>query len=271
MIKVVEADKSWRQVFDSGSVNFIVESVFRSTLNLKDLSSGRLYSILSQTPESYPRSAIIESRLDMRRINHNDVVACHDRSISVGELHFSFLKTQAIDNQLQVGSHKKINSNSYRHLADWLVDGRTKQGSFYGAIASDKVNQSVCDQLSLFRTRLLQGDVGAINGLVGLGVGLTPSGDDYVVGLLSVRRDECMKSIVSKLLTKTTDVSRMYLEEALVGNFAGSIRDLVEGLYSGDETSIGLAADRVLGHGSTSGQDILTGMLDGILINQQEG
>ena len=103
--------------------------------------------------------------------------------------------------------------------------------------------------------------------LIGLGEGLTPSGDDCVVGALAVLHrlapewlavNEALRDrLAEAAMTRTTDVARNFLLEALEGRFAERVRDLV--IASSDEVATG-AARELLAMGATSGADTLCGI-----------
>ncbi|MCA9766692.1 MAG: DUF2877 domain-containing protein [Carnobacterium sp.] len=109
---------------------------------------------------------------------------------------------------------------------------------------------------------------------IGRGMGLTPSGDDLLVGLLSIDSgysilDKRFRSILLELLeTKslTTIVAETYLRYASQHKYSTTIVSFVGEL---DEHSSGnqLKVDfnTILTNGSTSGLDTMTGMLFGIL------
>ena len=107
----------------------------------------------------------------------------------------------------------------------------------------------------------------AARGLIGLGPGLTPAGDDCLVGVLAVlhRVDAGWLASVPALREgigaaargATTSVSAEFLRHALDGLFAEALVDLVtattgEGAHEG--------ARRLRAHGATSGADTLLGV-----------
>jgi uncharacterized protein DUF2877 len=104
-------------------------------------------------------------------------------------------------------------------------------------------------------------------GLLGLGEGLTPAGDDFLVGALAVlhrfapswlREHPTIAAVVgTRAATATTIVAREFIAHALGGHFAESLIDL---LTAESTDAVGRAAARVLGTGATSGADTLTGI-----------
>jgi len=104
-------------------------------------------------------------------------------------------------------------------------------------------------------------------GLLGLGEGLTPAGDDCLVGALAVihrltrgwllAHPEIEASVAAAAATMTTTIAREFVVHALAGRFAESLIDL---LTAESADAVGGAATRVLQSGATSGADTLCGV-----------
>ena len=104
-------------------------------------------------------------------------------------------------------------------------------------------------------------------GLVGLGEGLTPAGDDCVVGALAVthrfagpwlRAHPEIEAVVGGAAAHaTTAVAREFVTHALAGHFAESLVDLMTAA-SAEETR--RATAELLRTGATSGADTLCGV-----------
>ena len=110
--------------------------------------------------------------------------------------------------------------------------------------------------------------------LVGLGEGLTPSGDDFLVGYLAALwsradREQGIDTLLRKLkapldeiFSQTHAISRQMLSDALQGRFAESLVDVVRALSgSGHVVDTTMQALR---SGHSSGADTLCGLLFGI-------
>ena len=116
--------------------------------------------------------------------------------------------------------------------------------------------------------------------MIGLGTGLTPSGDDFLCGLMaalwSTRREgESDARFVAELgaalasrLDATTVVSATFLECAIAGSFCGALRALAAALArsrAGDRTAaLRAAMDRLCSMGHSSGVDTAAGFLFGV-------
>ena len=108
---------------------------------------------------------------------------------------------------------------------------------------------------------------------VGRGPGLTPAGDDVLVGVLAVLTSPAadpassilvdrLRSALQPTLASTTDVSRALLEQAASGHPSRAVWDLVRGLLTGRAADDVIdPAVRVLGTGATSGGDTCAGIV----------
>lgn len=106
---------------------------------------------------------------------------------------------------------------------------------------------------------------------LGRGPGLTPSGDDLLLGMIAALwcagavsgsgavalRDE-LESIARQ---RTTRVSVEYLHHACAGSVIGPLRDLLVALDGADAIRVAEAVDRLRRFGHTSGADCLLGVL----------
>ena len=107
-------------------------------------------------------------------------------------------------------------------------------------------------------------------GLLGLGPGLTPSGDDTLVGIEAALH--ALESPVAGFLAlamgdveaRTTEVSATFLRHAAAGEFAERLHVLVAALLGSDDERIAPAIERAAAWGATSGTDCLLGVLIGL-------
>ncbi len=115
--------------------------------------------------------------------------------------------------------------------------------------------------------------------LAGLGPGLTPAGDDYLLGLMAGLRawpaplensglspEEACQLIFEATEGRTTLLSSAFLRSAKDGLFGESWHELVAALAGGEALQIQKAAKRILSSGATSGADALAGFLSPYLI-----
>jgi hypothetical protein len=108
--------------------------------------------------------------------------------------------------------------------------------------------------------------------LAGLGPGLTPAGDDFLVGLMAGLRtwpqflagkglpvEEACQAIYGAAAGRTNLLSMALLRSAREGMFGEAWHGLLAALRQGEADEVKEAAERVLGFGETSGADALSG------------
>lgn len=118
----------------------------------------------------------------------------------------------------------------------------------------------------------------ALEGLIGLGPGLTPSMDDVLVGLVltldfmhkrhfAVSAGYCFlkEQILKEMQLKTTLVSAEYLKCAARGEYFSILDDVIGGILCAHQRqNLKAFVNRLLSVGSSSGTDMLVGIVLGI-------
>jgi hypothetical protein len=103
--------------------------------------------------------------------------------------------------------------------------------------------------------------------VAGVGVGLTPSGDDWLAGLLMwtwlahPRPEAVGAAVVGAAAPRTTTLSAALLRCAAEGECDEAWHALLYGLALERQADVEAAARRILNHGATSGADMLAGFL----------
>ncbi|MFJ8065102.1 DUF2877 domain-containing protein [Psychrobacillus sp. NPDC096426] len=109
---------------------------------------------------------------------------------------------------------------------------------------------------------------------LGRGQGLTPSGDDMIVGLLAF--DAVSHFLSPRFYQKaseliegesiTTDVAREYLRYALKREYSSTVSDMVNVLASGNANNFEKVFHDLIGVGHSSGLDTILGIIIGMLV-----
>jgi len=123
------------------------------------------------------------------------------------------------------------------------------------------------------------GDVGGLAALVGLGEGLTPSGDDVIVGVLggldaareasplaAPARASLVEALAGRVARETTLPSAQMIEAAAEGLYAEPVLDVLHVLADVKRTPAALerSAAALLALGHRSGRDTLRGIAAGL-------
>ena len=112
--------------------------------------------------------------------------------------------------------------------------------------------------------------IAGVKKIKGLGFGLTPSGDDFIAGLLAaLNLLECMDGDDRKDLKREiaaaarggNPLSNSFITLARDGFFFEGLRRLISSLLRGNKDQVRSAAKDLLAHGQTSGADMGVGLL----------
>jgi hypothetical protein len=107
--------------------------------------------------------------------------------------------------------------------------------------------------------------------LAGLGMGLTPSGDDFIIGVMhaiwcslpSSEAQAFCAALLSPVADRTNRLSASYLSRSALGEASDPWHTLIEALARGDVAGLKSPVDALIGLGHTSGQDALSGFVLG--------
>ncbi|NCC52655.1 MAG: DUF2877 domain-containing protein [Spartobacteria bacterium] len=130
--------------------------------------------------------------------------------------------------------------------------------------------QKLCEQISAGVTELFAGQVRpGVQKLKGCGLGLTPSGDDFIIGVLlglnalELGLNEDYGAVMETIYCLARGgnlLSNALLTLARNGRFYHDQKQLVEALFGQSEARVAHAAQAILGHGETSGADTASGL-----------
>jgi len=270
-----------------------VHSVFESTINLQPTKGNELLTVVSSKGGDLPQGIRVDIPVNFsfENILVGESASCRRNSLRIGllaiELRRAYywkcnLPALKVDlaNPDVVAAWKSawqaLNQRQVRLNADIIA-----HNLFY---PDDKTRLGLAGRVGEAMRRLINATVrndilaaSSVHGLIGLGTGLTPAGDDLLVGYLgglwsTVRNDSerlQFASDLGKTISQhshlTNDISRTYLHYAAQGQISSHLAHLAEAI------SIGENSDRLLDIvetamqvGHTSGMDAVTGLLVGL-------
>lgn len=169
--------------------------------------------------------------------------------------HLSLLNHFILNNGATAGIFPAWKSFTY---PDWEVPTATQKDFYFSSFLEglNQLNQEIkADKLDTFLLKF-----------AGLGIGLTPAGDDFLTGLLATWKyfeaplykkvESCNAEWLQKLKGRTTTVSYFMLKQCLEGQLNEALLDVLDNMDSNPIPHL----QRVLKIGSTSGTDMLTGV-----------
>lgn len=270
-----------------------VHSIFKRVVNLGH--QGKLISIQNASVPKGSLSMNISEEIDFSSYStcfrgHLDI---KNNTIYLGTLKFLLDKPEVWDPQLKYFPEIYFkDKQKFTKILKSIIIVNGKEGGIKEAIFS--VMPSVMSHSANFKysgyyeiltkaiNYLSEKDLSKaakeMCNLIGMGIGLTPSGDDFLVGVISVLHSisstkpekPYIKDFYKKLcdeilcnLSKTTMVSRTYLEEAICGNFSESFHNIYKALSEEHLEELYKASLNMMAVGHSSGTDGLCGILWG--------
>jgi hypothetical protein len=272
-----------------------VHSVFQSALNLRVNGENELLTLIVSAEGDLPQGIRVEApaNFSFENIEVGEPAVCRD-----GILHFENISLTV---QLSGARRWKcdlpalefditnprlstawslvweaLNKRQRLKSSEIVAEDLFRSSESPGTGISRRVGEAM-RQLIHDTQRYELSDDSSITSLIGLGPGLTPSGDDllvgYMAGLWCTRRDKSERArfisslgeTISSLSQNTNDISRTYLYHAVRGQVSSRLANLAEAISHGEDHKhlFGLAeAAMKIGH--TSGMETVTGLLVGL-------
>ncbi|MFE8697580.1 DUF2877 domain-containing protein [Cytobacillus sp. FJAT-53684] len=291
MIPAITGDKDFIHQIKHSKINGFVHSTFNRTFNFQCIENGELYTIACSEMDNGPNSLVIEvDSFEKMNIEINDNVWTENNRIFISNKMVikmvnvrqweSILPKYPTDNKtLKINLAKMKNYIEMHGKSGGMKQNSSSQKTFDSEVSrmlNERTNLLIKE---LQNNQMLKALQHAIS-LIGLGPGLTPSGDDFLVGLftiLKMKNSPCSsyqsfcEEVVKIAKTLTNDISYMALKKASVGKVRESIILLIDHLINGNEEELLLSLNKVLKIGSSSGTDIALGLIAGIEINLKDG
>lgn len=161
------------------------------------------------------------------------------------------------------------------HLDDILGE-EISDASEFNPVA-EKALPSIEELAEVSLERNSEGLKAASKGLIGLGLGLTPSGDDMLSGFMIARwwitnsfgakldqTKEENASIKGQMAEKTTLFSKQHLRYAAEGETNEAVESFLKSILRDKMKSVDSRINRVIEMGETSGADMMLGLLLGL-------
>lgn len=271
----------------AGSAPASVESCFPHAINLT--AGPAILTLVSSGGRPAPGTIITDAR-EFGSFPRGEPAALTPTLIQLGSLSISlddpaeFSCHAAPPSQITpatVGKLRRMRDRVHSKGSFLLRD----EGSTYERALQRRLEEGRALLSAGLRSALAVGPDGvllerAVRGLIGLGAGLTPSGDDYLVGILSVLHHlptgrapsgraserelrQALGQRVRDGAVLTTTVSGHFLRAAADGRFHADIAAATVAALT-DADTLEAAFARVTGIGSTSGTDALFGLVDAV-------
>ncbi|MFC0226726.1 DUF2877 domain-containing protein [Serratia aquatilis] len=246
-----------------------------------------LYTLLSHEYDNAPNSCRIALRHCDKLFSPGEPVCFLQDGIEVGQNKWIDLSHchlwQCFECDLTEENIKDIN---WYRWGQWINQHAMSGNSLFDYCGDNIFYQEIAVQLQRNRSALLkamrcnENFEQVIHSLIGLGIGLTPSGDDYLVGLSVIlmlpghparKYRETFLNALRKAREKTTLLSAITLEAAINQRYRQVIGDLIGKIVRDDRYLIIHTINEIKKVGSSSGCDMLFGMADACFLTAYFG
>lgn len=251
-----------------------VHSVFRSAINLT--MAGDLVTIVPDEAGGQPNGILVAAPLDFRTqgIRPGMLVEIDEAHVRVLEADLVIRLEAARPWSARIpvadGRHWATRSPAVHAMARRDASASDTAPATAGLMAIP----AAPGRLSALRQAIARTDrraaAIAARPLVGLGPGLTPSGDDALAGIEAALRAlghpaaGFLAMALDDVTERTTVVSTALLRHAARGEFTERIHLLLVALLGEDDTELPAAIARAIAWGATSGRDCLIGVIAGL-------
>jgi hypothetical protein len=286
ILQGLSIDTEFLRALEAPSFGGRVHSVFKRVVNI-ECTAGKLFTLAGSGLDNAPNTAVVDvTSFEASGIAVNDLVTVAEGKLRVGD-GVVMQWTTAVTWQASLSRFAEADGNLQARL-DWTWSYLGRNGVQGGIVGQDLSDNSFARMMSV----TLQERSGSLlealeqmrmtsacqhaKSIIGLGPGLTPAGDDFLVGLFAVLNlpgSPCCgwlgggKDVLSHAEQSTNAISLAALTPAAYGHVRESISRLIETLICGTPATLTEALDRVLAIGSTSGSDLVAGILAGLNLN----
>lgn len=278
----IELTKNTYNRLKNAEVSGQIHSIFKHTINILN-DDGSLFTLVDGTLNNGPNCLKIDG-INFEQLNLTEASTVHfekDKVIIEDKLIVDY-KSYKFHQQPKLSYPEKV-SHIRKKIAqvkhsNWYLELKNK---YQEQIFMKSVDHLIESNTNLLFTYIKNKDEVALQRtlekFIGLGIGLTPSGDDFLTGLAYVTSLEnypnnqiflILDSLKPTMSEKTNVISFQQFEKALVQEVRTEVNVCLRNILS--DNSFELVEEpikSILDIGSTSGFDMLKGMLFGLEIS----
>lgn len=262
-----------------------IHSIFNKVINIYNTFDDEIYTLACKAMDNGPNTMVLDINeftsfsleVDDKIFVKNDLLYIEDKvTISIENIvawtcclppypfNTNILRKNLIYTKKYIDNYKE-----YKGIN--IMEGNN--------LFIKQANIMLNERVEILKEKLFEGESNIVKyatDLVGLGIGLTPSGDDFLVGLFTVinmkqnilyeYRQRCIE-IANRAKDLTNDISYITLEKASKGQVRQSLVEFLEDITKGREEELQVSLEQLLNIGSSSGRDIAKGLVCGLEIN----
>lgn len=240
-----------------------VHSIYRSTLNFT--LNEELFSLQDARAECSPISFVLLQGLSLPLCRAGQPASWDGTTLRLGDAAFSCShETERFSGELPAARNPVLPEGFALPALNGDFGGSRQSAAEAEAVTQRAAAAMACGNWKQAASELC--------GMLGLGCGLTPSGDDWLIGALALlqfaaeKNAAClqllhaMQGALLPQLSETNDISARFLELACEKRFSAPVCTLFSAWLGGDAAAVCRAARRVLRLGHSSGADMLEGI-----------
>jgi hypothetical protein len=283
----ISGESDFIQKIKASDFTGYVHSVFNRTVNIQSVETGELYTVACHEIDNGPNTLVIQvDCFNPINLAINDRVYAENNILHfANKMAITIDKVAMWDSVLPIYPHNvEILNRNLTKMRDYIdrhgIGGGMKKSNHSPTAFEIELSRMLEERTVSLLTELsnnrMSESIEKASKLIGLGPGLTPSGDDFLVGLFTVLniqnstnysfKNFC-KEVVKLAKPLTNDISYMAMQKASIGKVRESIVSLVNSILYGTEEDLILSLNKVLKIGSSSGTDIALGIVAGLEAN----
>ncbi|WMM24509.1 DUF2877 domain-containing protein [Tissierella sp. MB52-C2] len=273
-----------------------VHSIFKKVINFVD-DDNQIYSILQSSFDNGPYAVRIDNEnIDdffSLQIDINDLVFLENKVLRIeNKLSINFDNVQLwspmklkidIDKSnlelfkrnIEVYNHYLFHQGNYGGVKHCYIKTYMESPvSYKPTLIERELYKRVSNFITSIDSEYLNFKE-SIFSIIGLGNGLTPSGDDFLVGFMTalnvveIEKTQALfrkiKYILRQNKLPTTDISISMINSCIEGNKREHLTDFIRKLFSEDKEGLLDSINNVFSIGSSSGVDLSVGVIIGLM------
>jgi Protein of unknown function (DUF2877) len=270
----------------------VIQSVFDSSVNLRLENEDRLITTLISDHYELPQGIRIEVKnvplqslaVDLRAVCRGRILRFDSSPLTINlrgasvweaKLPIIDITKRSIRQALSI-TWQALNRAQRLKQTDLIADDLFQTDK--GSSLTRKLSQPTRELIAATKRFDAEASIDTAQKMIGLGSGVTPSGDDVLLGYLAglwstTGKNDQRLSFISNfgktllsLAKETNEISRTYLYHAVHGQYSSSLINLVNAIGEGNEERLLVASKDAMRVGHSSGMDSVTGLLIGLAV-----
>ncbi|NIF22767.1 DUF2877 domain-containing protein [Candidatus Pantoea multigeneris] len=261
--------------------------MFRRAVNLYQPQQQQLFTLLSQEYDNGPNSCRIATTHFNTLFRPGETVAFSPHGIAIGTDKWIDYTHCAIWHPPVISiTREELNTVCWRSWQQLINSEIRYSNSLFKYRGDNLFHQQLATLLQQGRQAIITSiknnldPTPAMRSLIGLGIGLTPSGDDWLCGFSMIfflpghPGEKYRPFLIDALASgkpKTTLLSAITLEHHLQHRYREHVGEFITTLLSNNRQAIKPAIQKIKEIGSSSGCDMLCGIADACALTAEIG